>query len=340
MTTNIHQNNKQLISKFRAALYDVDHSKLKGQLAEVFAVDCEIHLSFPFEDLDGPGALYERVYHPLLQAIPDLERRDFILMACGAGEGNWVGCCGHYLGVFEQPWLDIPPTRHMAAFRYHEFFRIADDQIVEMQAIWDIPQLMMQADAWPMSPSLGVEWIVPGPATEDGLTIKSNPEQAKASMEHVLAMLTDMGKHPLNGGPEVMQLEKYWHPKMIWYGPAGIGSMRQIQGFRNWHQIPFLKAMPDRRGAVTDADVFFGDCNYVATTGWPNMKVTISGGGWLGIAPANKTLDMRSLDFWRIENGLIRENWVLIDLIHICDQLGINIFERMREVTYARQPRA
>ena len=46
-----------------------------------------------------------------------------------------------------------------------------------------------------------------------------------------------------------MQLERYWHPKMNWYGPTGIGTARRIAGFRNWHQIPFLKAMPDRRGS-------------------------------------------------------------------------------------------
>ena len=33
-------------------------------------------------------------------------------------------------------------------------------------------------------------------------------------------MLTAMGKHPLRGGPEIMELERFWHPKMSWYGPA------------------------------------------------------------------------------------------------------------------------
>jgi len=338
MTSNNLQHTKKLIKTLGAVLYNIDHSKLKNQLADVFAPDCEIHLAFPFEDLNGPGELYERVYQPLLQAVPDLERRDFIRMAGGIEGGNWAGCCGHYMGVFEQPWLDIPPTRHIVGMRYHEFFRVEDGQIVEMQAVWDIPQLMMQAEAWPMSPSLGVEWLVPAPATQDGLTIVHNPEQAAASVELVLNMLTDLGKHPLSGGPEVMNLEKYWHPKMDWYGPAGIGSMRGIQGFRNWHQIPFLKALPDRRGAVTKADIFFGYGNYVGTTGWPNMQMTVSGDGWLGIAPADQQLTMRSLDFWRVENGLIRENWVLVDILSVYDQLGVDVLSRMREVTHARQP--
>ncbi len=113
--------------------------------------------------------------------------------------------------------------------------------------------------------------------------------------------------------------------------------MRQISGFRHWHQIPFLKAMPDRSGAISGAAVMFADGNYVGTTGWPNMKMTFSGDGWLGIAPSNRKIIMRSLDFWRCENGLLRENWVLVDLLHVYDQLGVDVFSRMREMTHARQ---
>jgi len=124
MTNDIHQRNKQLVGRLCAALYDCDEAALRSQLREVFAPDAEIHLAFPFEDLDGPDSLYEQVYRPLLSALPDLERRDFVLMAGSANQNNWVGCGGHYMGVFERHWLDIPPTQHLVAMCYHEFFRI------------------------------------------------------------------------------------------------------------------------------------------------------------------------------------------------------------------------
>ena len=41
---------------------------------------------------------------------------------------------------------------------------------------------------------------------------------------------------------------------------------------------------------------------------------------------------MRRLDFWRVEGDLIRENWVLVDLLHVYDQLGVDVFARMREL--------
>ena len=337
MSTSIHNQNKASIETFRRALYDIDTSKLRKNLHEVFAPDCEIHLAFPFEDLDGPDALFEQVYQPLIHAIPDLERRDFIVMAGEVHGHNWVGCGGHYMGVFERPWLDIPPTQHLVAMRYHEFFRFVDGVVVEMQALWDIPQLMMQAQAWSMSPSLAVEILVPGPASNDGIiTMPYDKAQADVSTKLVMDMLMSLRNSPQ--GVEAMQLDRYWHPKMNWYGPAGIGSMRRVSGFRNWHQKPFLKAMPDRV-AMLENGMLFGDGDYVGFTAWPGGISTLTGDGWLGIVPTNRHLKRRSLDFWRCENGLIRENWVLLDILYMYDQLGVDVFERMREVTVARQHR-
>jgi hypothetical protein len=56
----------------------------------------------------------------------------------------------------------------------------------------------------------------------------------------------------------------------------------------------------------------------------------------MGIAPSGKEILMRSLDFWRVEGGRIRENWVLIDLLDVYDQLGVNALQRMREFNKAR----
>ena len=74
--------------------------------------------------------------------------------------------------------------------------------------------------------------------------------------------------------------------------------------------------------------VFFGDQNIVAFTGWPSGIATHSGEGFLGLRPTGKRFMRRSLDFWRIENNLIVENWVMVDMIHIYRQLGIDIFKK------------
>lgn len=342
MTPDRHTQHKELVAPLRAAMYDFSERGVRSALEVLLAPEAEVRLCFPFEEMIGAAAFYDSVYAPLFAAWPDLERRDTIVMAGTTPEGaDWVGCGGYYTGTFQQPWLDIPPTGNQAAMRFHEFYRMEQGRVVEIQALWDIPEVMLQANAWPLAPSLGREWQVPGPATQDGHVPGPHDEaRSTATCQHIIEMLTAMKRHPSEGGPEVMELEKFWHPRMNWYGPSGIGTGRGVVGFRNWHQIPFLNGMPDRGQYVDQITYhFFGDGDYAAVTGWPNMIQTLSHDGWLGIAPVGKRITMRSLDFWRLEQGLIRENWVLVDLLDVYDQIGVDVFRRMREVTAHRQVR-
>jgi len=71
-------------------------------------------------------------------------------------------------------------------------------------------------------------------------------DQGAATCRHIIDMLAHLTRHPRQGGPEVLEMEWFWHPRMNWYGPAGIGTGRGIDGFRKWHQIPFLNGMLDR----------------------------------------------------------------------------------------------
>ena len=338
MTDELHARNRVALTPLRRALYDYEPESVLRALQAVFHPQAIVHMATPLEDLDGPQGLFDRGFKPLQHAIPDLERRDTIVMAGPSGSGaNWVGCCGYYTGTFVRPWLDIPPTGHQVAMRFHEFYRMEGDQVVEMQSLWDIPELMLQARAWPMAPALGREWQVPGPATQDGLP--SGPRdhaRSQASLKLVGDMLAGLGRFA-TGGVEAMRLGDYWHPKCNWYGPSGIGTGRGIAGFRNWHQIPFLNAMPDRVGStVAGKGNLFADADYVGVTAWPGMHMSITGDGWLGIAPSGQQITMRSLDFWRCENGLIRENWVLVDLLHVYRQIGVDVFARLREFNQAR----
>lgn len=328
---------KTFFAPYRRALEAVTPEGAAAAAAAVFAPGAKIRMCHPFGDVQD---LVVDCILPLLAALPDLERRDMIVMAGTTLEGqDWIGCMGQYMGTYLAPFLDIPPTGHLAHMRYHEYFRVTDGQITEVQAIWDIPELMMQARAWPMAPQLGAFLATPGPMSGDGLAVTGDGQKA---LDHVIAMLTDLCKFPSNPDPAVMQLDRYWHPRFNWYGPAGIGTSRGISGFRNWHQGPFLRGMPDRKldamGALQSHWVAQGD--YVCETGWPNMRLTVTGDGWMGIAPGGQEILLRSLDFWRLEGDLIRENWVLVDLLDAYRQLGIDVLARMREFNKARVPGA
>lgn len=327
-----HTANKAALAPFRAALYDIDLRALHRRARRLMTPDCPVHWAYPLETMTGPDALIEQVFAPLVGAIPDLERRDSIVIAGPAGGTHWVGCGGHYTGLFRHPWLDIRPTGRPVRMRFHEFYRIEAGRIVEIQALWDIPELMLQAGVWPLAPSLGLEWHVPGPATADGLVPGPwDPAAATRSATLVGDMLRALKRHA-EGGVAAMALDRYWHPAMIWYGPSGIGTGRGIGGFRAMHQIPFLNAMPDRNRHPDTPAYLFGDGHYAGFTAWPGMVATITGDGWLGIAPSGQAITLRSLDFWRREGDLIRENWVLVDLLAVYKQIGVDVFHRMREM--------
>lgn len=329
---------KSLLKPLRAAMADFDAPGVQNALDKVFAPDAVIRLGHPIGDLTGADDFYKKAYAPLLAAIPDLERREFICISGTTPEGqDWVGFAGHYLGTFAAHWLDIPPSGHFVHMRFHEFYRIENNRVVEVQALWDIPEVMMQSGVWPMAPALGRTLFTPAPATQDGLIAHTNG-QGEKSVQTVIDMLTAMTKHPSQGGPEVMEMERFWDPRMSWYGPAGIGTCRGIEGFRNWHQIPFLAAMPDRGQNPSGLKFhFFGEGPYVGVTGWPNMRQTLSHGGWLGLPATNTVVTLRSLDFWRLERGKIRENWVLVDLLDLYAQLGIDVLTRMHALAAPRQ---
>ena len=334
-----HAANRASLDALRAAQYDWDEAALRAALAKVAAPDALFRLAHPFGDMVGPASFHDGALAVLKAAWPDVERRDWLVMSGSDDEGaDWVGCGGHFVGTFAAPFLDIPPTGHLAHMRFHEFYRLENGRVTGYQALWDIPEVMMQAGAWPMVPSLGREFCIPGPASGDGISRAERDEsQSEASRQLIIDMLNHMKRHPSQGGPEVMEMPRFWHPRMNWYGPAGIGTGRGIEGFRNWHQIPFLNGMPDRGNKADQVTYhFFGDNDYAAVTGWPNMIQSISHDGWLGIPPLGKEITMRSLDFWRVENGVIRENWVLVDLLHMYDQIGVDVFARMREFNKAR----
>ncbi len=189
---------KAALAEYRAATASVELDSLTKVVGSVFDEGASIHMCAPFGDLTGGATFLDTCLVPLARALPDLERRDMIVAAGTTPEGQgWVGCMGNYMGTFLAPFLDIPPTGHLAHMRYHEFFRIEDGKVTEAQIIWDVPELMMQASAWPMAPQLGRFLCTPGPAPQDGLRTFGD---GMAAREHVIAMLTDLCRYPAKRG--------------------------------------------------------------------------------------------------------------------------------------------
>ena len=46
----------------------------------------------------------------------------------------------------------------------------------------------------------------------------------------------------------------------------------------------------------------------------------------MGIAPTGKRIEIRYMDFWKVEDGKITDNWVMVDFPHVLAQLGHDVF--------------
>jgi predicted ester cyclase len=211
---------------------------------------------------------------------------------------------------------------------------IRDGRISQTTSLIDILDVIRQAGFWPVAPSMGVEEMWPGPLTGDGILLAdADPAVSAASIAQTLAMHGTLGAYndELMAGRDgllAMPQREHWHPRMMWYGPAGIGTTRGLAGFVDDHQLPFRIAFPNRKGG--NHYVRIGDGNYSATGGWPSVYATHRGGDFMGLSPTGRDVTMRVMDFYLHHEGLIRENWVPLDIIHLLLQMDVDVFARMR----------
>jgi len=325
MAINEH---KQTVHEFSTAVREMRSDDVESALAEYVHDDVEWHGPAPIDRLDGRSAVATEFWQPLLTSFPDLQKNDYILFADEFEGGEWVCATGNLVGTFEEDWLDIPATGHATWLRYGEFHRFEDGRIAETRTIVDVLDVLRQA-GYRLVPALAPEVVIPGPTTQDGVLLDEQDEEAsRETMELVEGMLFDGLNSYEERGLENMGMEEYWHEDFAWYGPAGIGSTRGIDGFQEFHQGPFLEAFPDREVGHHDARLAEG--NYCASTGWPAVVGTHLGDGWLGLPATGKEADMRVIDVWRRESDLLAENWVFIDMIDLLRQLGVDVFERLR----------
>ena len=227
---------------------------------------------------------------------------------------------------------------------------MVDGKIVQSSVLLDVLDFIRQAGFWPLAPSLGQEGMWAGPLGNDGLLLDAqDPARSAASLAQTMAMQATLGAYAdTQGGREgllQMPQKEHWHPKMMWYGPSGIGTTRGLEGFVDYHQLPFRLAFPRRPDQPQPPGmgqhggshyVRIGDGRFSATGGWPSRHMVHVGGGWLGLGATGRPVTMRVMDFYREDEGLIRENWVPIDIIDVLLQLDVDVLARVRS-QFARQ---
>lgn len=325
------QKRKYAYSQLHSLALGVDPSLVYHENAELWG--CH-----PINEISGINGI-KKLWRDLLSSFPDMERRDSIFLSGDNFsdirshidiEGiHLVASLCHYQGTFKKDFLGIPASNKVIYLRSCEVHQFENKKIRKSYIIFDLLNLIKQVGLWPIAPSLGTDFFWPGPASADGVRLEDyNSEVGGENYAIVMLMHSALGEYD-GKNLESMKHSQFWTKNFLWYGPAGIGTSKGMENFRNFHQIPFLRGFSDRRGA--SHYIRIEDGNFVVTGGWPSVEAT-HGGEWLGMPATNKKIKMRVMDFYRLENNVIAENWVPIDIIHILYQMGFDVFARLKEM--------
>ena len=306
-------------------------------LAKFTTTDYRWRGMHPFHEQFGAEDVATVFWKPLRHAFPSVQRRPDVFFAgrndVDDGATTWVCEMGHFLGLFDEPWLDIPPTRKLAFIRYAQFDRVQDGLIGESATFVDLLSVMRQAGQYPLPPQTGASFMHPGPLTHDGLLYRDHdPAEGARTLELVNSMISDL-ERANQAAPEAgdrvppEHLERSWHSDMLWMGPEGIGATYTIPRYQQQHQYPFRFNLVDKtfNGHVAR----FAEGNYAGFFGWANLTNRPTG-GLMGL-PSSGLADMRVVDVYRRDGDLLAENWIFIDILHWLAQQGLDVLTRMRQ---------
>jgi predicted ester cyclase len=281
----------------------------------------------PLRHLHGADEVLSKFWLSLLNAIPDLVRRTYVLLGGHFEGGDWVAGTGDFIGTFAHDWLGIPANGHSVRFRFGEFCKVQDNKIVEIRIIVDLPNLIRQAGISLLPPNYGRDIWTPGPLAGDGILLnEQDPVESAKSLKLVEEMIFGGLNKYDQKNQDSQGLERFWHPQMVWHGPTGIGSAYGLDEFKKNAQGPIVRAFPDRKGVGHQARI--ADGYFAASTGWPSLAGTHLK-QYMDWAPTGQKIGWNIMDFWKRDGNLLRENWVMIDLIGAALESGVDLLAKL-----------
>ena len=139
----------------------------------------------------------------------------------------------------------------------------------------------------------------------------SKTEETRAVVEGMVDGLND---HEIDG------IGAFFSDGFRWIGNAGCGFKHGLKEFQDNWQRPFQAAFKDKV-CVDEARLAEGE--WMAAFG---RQEATHAGEFMGIAPTGKRVEIRYMDFWKVKDGKIVDNWVMVDFPHVMRQLGVDPF--------------
>ena len=146
------------------------------------------------------------------------------------------------------------------------------------------------------------------------LTKHNDLTKTDATRNLVEGMVDGLNDHVIDG------IGAFFAPEFRWMGNAGCGTKNGLREFQDNWQRPFQAAFSDKV-CVDEARLAQGE--WMAAFG--RQEATHSG-EFMGIAPTGKRVEIRYMDFWKVVDDKIVDNWVMVDFPHVMRQLGVDPF--------------
>ncbi len=154
-----------------------------------------------------------------------------------------------------------------------------------------------------------------GSRPEQGaLTADNDVTKTDETRAVVDGMVDALNDHMIDG------IGAFFHESFRWMGNAGCGTKPDLKSFQDHWQKPFQAAFSDKV-CIDEARLTEGE--WMAAFG--RQEATHSG-EFMGIAPTGTRVEIRYMDFWKVKDGKIVDNWVMVDFPSVMRQLGVDPF--------------
>lgn len=118
----------------------------------------------------------------------------------------------------------------------------------------------------------------------------------------------------------IADIGEFFSESFRWMGNTGCGTKSGLREFQDNWQKPFQAAFSDKV-CIDEARLYMGE--WAAAFG--RQEATHSG-AFMGVAPTGKRIEIRYMDFWKVVDDKIVDNWVMVDFPHVLAQLGVDVF--------------
>ena len=149
------------------------------------------------------------------------------------------------------------------------------------------------------------------------LTKNNDLSKTKKTQEVIESMVDGLNDH------RIEDIGEFFSENFRWMGNFGCGTKSGLKEFQDNWQKPFQEAFSDKV-CIDEARLFMGE--WAAAFG---RQEAIHSGEFMGIKPTGKKVEIRYMDFWKVSEGKIKDNWVMVDFPFVMKQLGVDIFNGM-----------